>query len=263
MMYCLYTVIGEHQLLIRTSSVRTVNWIKSYFAAHEVHEAMVKPDLLIDIEGDYGLPFEGFSVDIHSDGNQITYDRPDYHMEVNSKHSVARLCVHDEYALKHALMNLYSAFIVHHGWGLLIHSSCAVQDGRAYIFAGRSGAGKSTVARLSNPRLLLSDEAAIVRIDNGEVRIFDSPFRSDSVPKLSRDSFPLAAIHMLRQANNINKSLRTRSASVLHLVDKVFYWSYSPVETKKVLRLCAELAQSVPTYDLHFQKNDKFWEVVS
>ncbi len=70
----------------------------------------------------------------------------------------------NEFALKHALMNLYSSFIVHHKWGLLIHSSCLKEGDKAFLFSGQSGAGKSTVVKLSHPRPILSDEATVVKI---------------------------------------------------------------------------------------------------
>jgi hypothetical protein len=185
-------------------------------------------------------------------------------LRISKNYREARLQVYDEFALKHAVMNLYSAFIVHREWGLLIHSSCAIERDCAYLFAGRSGAGKSTVARLSAPRLLLSDEASVVCIpENGAVRVYDSPFRSDIRSEASSACYPLAAIHLLNQSDRVDRMAISGSAVLTRMMGAVFYWAHDPGETAKVIRLIERLAQSVPTYDLYFQKNDSFWGLIS
>ena len=44
--------------------------------------------------------------------------------------------------------------------GVLVHASSVVRGGRAFMFVGASGAGKTTVARLSAPSRVLSDEVS-------------------------------------------------------------------------------------------------------
>jgi hypothetical protein len=219
--------------------------------------------LNVEIIADYGLSFQDYNVSITKVGSKVYFQRADYLIESTPDYTSATIHVHDELALKHALMNLYSSYIVYHNWGLLIHSSCAIQNGKAHIFAGHSGAGKSTAARLSEPRALLSDEATIVKITEDEITVFDSPFRSELQSTGYQQPSPLAGIQLLHQAGANRLEKMRKPDALLSLMDKVFYWSHDPVETQRIMGLLRTLVEKVPVYDLHFRKDPTFWELIS
>lgn len=252
--------IGEHLIKIEVHSVNLMNFFNRNFKT--IKNGNLRPDILINIEEGYGVPFVDYGVAIIKESNFISFRRADYLIEVDSEYHNAKISVHNELALKHALMNLYSSFIVNHNWGLLIHSSCVIENGKAHIFAGKSGAGKSTAAKLSYPRDLLSDEATLVKITHDNITVYNSPFRSELETIGTENSSLLASIHVLLQALQ-NKKVRIRkSDALLTLMDKVFYWIHTPEETRKILQLLEILINTVPVYELHFQKNNKFWELI-
>ncbi|MEK8126960.1 hypothetical protein WMW72_03455 [Paenibacillus filicis] len=256
--------IADHQVIFDTESA----WIEAYvldkFAELTVADASVmKADLYVTLNEGYGEPFVDYDVDAGSDGQQATYKRSDYLIESDLDYGRATISVYDEFALKHALVNVFSAFITHREWGLLVHSSCMLQSGRSYLFAGHSGAGKSTVAQLSFPRPILSDEATLIKIADTGVQVYTSPFRSDTrMPEL-KGPYPLAAIQFLRQALVNQRVPVHKIDGVVGVMNRVFYWAHDPEETRKVLRLCKRLIEHVPAYELHFQKNETFWEEIS
>ena len=171
-------------------------------------------------------------MEITKDTSEICYRRADYLIEVDTNYRNATIYAHNEFALKHAMTNLYSAFIVYHNWGLLIHSSCVIEEGRAHIFAGQSGAGKSTAARLSEPRPLLSDEATLVQITSDGMIVHDSPFRSEMTSSGNTEPTPLASIQLLHQSLQNNRIKIRKSDALIQLMDKVFYWVHSPEKNK-------------------------------
>lgn len=265
-MYKLHAKVAEHLIEFTTASNHVRTKLQHVFRATEdslLTHAHESADLFINIEDGFGSPFAGFTVAVNRAGNAVTYDRADYQISMDPDFRRATVRVYDDFALKHALTNVYSSYMIHHKWGLLVHSSCVIEDGQAHLFAGHSGAGKSTVAALSQPRSLLSDEATIVRIRNGEVRVFDSPFRSGVEPDFLERAYPLKAIHLLHQATSVARSAVPRPDAVLQLVDKIFYWAHEPSETVNILRLFRDLVQVVPVYDLYFPKNSTFWEAIS
>lgn len=257
--------IGEHTVSIASKSNKVIDWVQTYFRVIEGDATLnaALPDLNLHIQDNYGVPFVDYHVDITSDLSNIVYRRADYLIEVNGIYNEAVVSVYDELALKHALNNLYSAFLVYNNWGLLIHSSCVDHQGKAYLFSGQSGAGKSTVARLSSPRPLLSDEATIVKINKDEIRVFDSPFRSELTTPYVRKSCRLSAIYLLIQSLDIKALPVKKSDALLGMIDKIFYWHHDSSETTKILNMCKQLVEQVPVYNLHFQKNDSFWELIS
>ncbi|MGG1629476.1 hypothetical protein [Rossellomorea sp. NRS-1567] len=220
-------------------------------------------DLNLRINHGYGEPFEDYDVKIIKKENHIVYLRKDYFIEVDSSFRNATISAHDDLALKHALMNLYSSFILHHNWGLLLHSSCVIDGHKAHIFAGHSGAGKSTAARLSAPRELLSDEATLIKITDRSILIYDSPFRSELETVGHKENAPLSSIQLLYQADFNERTQVKQSDAFMKLMDKVFYWTYKEDEVVKVLDFLKKIVRDVPVYDLHFQKNNTFWELIS
>ena len=258
----LITKIGDHFIHIICESKDLKNMFEKNFHS-DICAENEQPDLIIKIEDGYGVSFQDYDVEITKNDNQILYRRADYLIVVDNEFKSASISVYNDFALKHALTNLYSSFIVYHNWGLLIHSSCAIDNGKAHIFAGQSGAGKSTAAKLSYPRPLLSDEATLVKITSNKVSVYNSPFRSE----LQADSFEgnveLASVQLLYQALQNKRTRSIKSDALLNLMDKVFFWPHSEEETKTIMRLMTKLVKYVPVYELHFQKNNTFWELIS
>ena len=67
------------------------------------------------------------------------------------------------YSIDGVLRILHSLILAREG-GFLVHGASAVRNGRAFVFAGVSGAGKTTLARLAPPDVtLLTDEISYIR----------------------------------------------------------------------------------------------------
>ena len=104
---------------------------------------------------------------------------------------------------------------------IAIHSSCIVADGRAVIFLGESGTGKSTHTRLWKENIpgtfLLNDDSPIVRIIDGSVWVYGSPW-SGKTPCYKQERYPLAACVRLSQApyNAIHKLHVIKGYAALH-----------------------------------------------
>jgi hypothetical protein len=256
-----YMKIADHQLKISLPENDFFPYLSKRFSFFRKHGD--KPDLSISITKGYGVPFKDYDVKITMKESTLLYQRKDYLIEVDQNFTKAVVSAYDELALKHALMNLYSAFILHNNWGLLLHSSCVIDGECAHVFAGHSGAGKSTAARLSAPRELLSDEATLINITDNAIIIYDSPFRSELEKGTHNKCVPLSSVQLLSQAGQNERIQLKQSDAFMQLMDKVFYWPYKEDEVARVLELLKVLVKKIPAYQLHFQKNNTFWELIS
>ena len=94
-----------------------------------------------------------------------------------------------------------------------VHSSTIVVDGRAVMFLGESGTGKSTHTRLWRENIkgamLLNDDSPFIGIKDDQVVVYGSPW-SGKTPCYKNQSYPLHAIVRLSQAP-YNKITRQRS----------------------------------------------------
>jgi hypothetical protein len=257
----LYATIGSHKVKLSLNNQDFMNFFQKSFSLSKQVPNLI--DIHLDIKKGYGIPFVNYDVKVSKKADTITFQRADYLIESTNDYRSAKIHAYNEFALKHALTNLYSSYIVYHNWGLLIHSSCVINNQVAHMFSGRSGAGKSTAAKLSTPRQLLSDEATLVRIRPDDIMVFNSPFRSDIESNGKENPVPLKSIQLLKQAPFNERNKIKKADALLEMMDKVFYWAHTPEETRRILSLLRELVNQTPVFELHFQKNNTFWELIS
>jgi hypothetical protein len=263
-MLSLTVEIGEHVLLIRFQNEYTREVFHATFPhMNEIESESI--DLTLDIAEGFGSPFTDYRISKYSDpeGSEH-YTRTDYKLTMDARFQHANILFYNELALKHAFMHLISAYVVHRGWGLLVHSSCILNGTRAHLFAGKSGAGKSTVTELSLPRGIFSDEATLMKISPEAVTVYHSPFRSDYHTALEEQLNPnsLGSIQILEQSLTNTRVQLKKSESMLTLIDKVFYWAPSPEATTMIMAKLKQLVDIVPVYQLHFRKDATFWELI-
>ena len=114
-----------------------------------------------------------------------------------------------EFAVNNALMLLF-AFSSARFDALEMHASVVTRGGRGFLFLGRSGTGKSTHSSLWLKYLdgvsLLNDDNPVLRIVDGTVRVFGTPW-SGKTPCYKNEDAPVGAIVRLRQAPE-NKIVR-------------------------------------------------------
>jgi hypothetical protein len=86
--------------------------------------------------------------------------------------------------------------------GIEVHGCGIVDaDGRGYLFAGQSGAGKSTMARFwaAAGATVLSDDRIVLRVEGNEIRMHGTPWHGDA-EYAEPLSAPLCSLLFLRQA---------------------------------------------------------------
>lgn len=102
-----------------------------------------------------------------------------------------------------------------------VHSSCIVYNGKAVLFLGESGTGKSTHTQLWQKYIpetsLLNDDSPIIRIENGKVWAYGSPW-SGKTPCYKSERYELAGCVRLSQApyNKIDKLSVLQAYGAIH-----------------------------------------------
>lgn len=147
---------------------------------------------------------------------------------------------------------------------LLMHSSVTVNDGKAYLFLGKSGTGKSTHSQLWIDNIegceLLNDDNPVLRVlDNGVVHVYGSPW-SGKTPCYRNLDYPVGAIVSLKQA----KTNQIRRLSIVEAY-AAMYVSFSGYRFIKEMAdglHCTneKIVTTVPVYSLDCLPNaDAAW----
>lgn len=88
-----------------------------------------------------------------------------------------------------------------------IHGSCIVYEGKAVVFLGESGTGKSTHTRLWQEHIagafLLNDDSPFLRAEGGKIWAYGSPW-SGKTPCYRQERYELKACVRLSQSNTNN-----------------------------------------------------------
>ncbi|HUH65560.1 MAG TPA: hypothetical protein VLZ07_03930 [Syntrophales bacterium] len=152
-----------------------------------------------------------------------------------------------------------------HGAGI-----CGKDGENGLLFLGDSGAGKTSVAGLAPMDAVLSDDAPVIGKEAEMFCIYSSPFSQINMFEKRTDDYfrkkvRLRKVLFLNKADELRVTARERRSALLEMVNSHVH-SLSSMDRRmrlEAFNFCYDLFCSVSAYDLYFQKNDKFWDVLN
>lgn len=167
--------------------------------------------------------------------------------------------VFKNYPLQHPLDKLLlSKFLALHSGGLF--HACGLNFFRfGLVFAGSSGAGKSTVAQLAakfnakNIKVLNDDRVGIRKI-NHEFFLFGTPWHGDACLYANQKS-RLKAIYFLNKSSQNKLSRLSGIAAVKRLLSCYFFPLRKKTDLADALDFCLSLSEAIPCYEFSFVKD--------
>jgi len=166
------------------------------------------------------------------------------------------------YAIDSVMRIVHSLVLAEHG-GFLAHSASAVRNGRAFLFSGISGAGKTTISRLAPPDVtLLSDEISFVCWTGGEYRAFGTPFAGDLGRAGENVSAQVAALYFLVQGRNNHAHVIAPAAAARQLLRNILFFAEDGGWVEKLFRTACDFVSTVPVYELTFRPDAEVWNLI-
>jgi hypothetical protein len=148
--------------------------------------------------------------------------------------------------------------------GLPLHGAGVMRNGRGFVFARASGAGKSTAVRLSAPAASLGDDFAIVLPRDGDWVTAALPFdNAETAPREPvRGLVPLAGVYRLFQATTHRIERPAGAlAQVSLLACMAFPWALADL-ADRAGESVARLSASGRFAHLHFAPDPGFWPLL-
>ncbi len=147
--------------------------------------------------------------------------------------------------------------------GLLLHAAGVVHNAHTFVFFGHSGSGKTTIARLSAPALVLNDDLVILRPESGQWHVHATPFSHPSQVQPSAPyAAPLTLLLHLVQNHHTFLSPASSSRSTASIIANVPIVSADPQRSGSLFDRVQALLESVSVFDLHFRPDASFWPVI-
>ena len=202
----------------------------------------------------HAAPAVGFS------GDRLTFDLPGYRgtIDPNGSAELEIASPAPVHGTDYFLRVVYSLLAYRSG-GLLLHAAGVVRKGRAYLFFGRSGSGKTTVARNAGDSLVLNDDLIVLLPADDGWSAFGTPFTNATQTAPSGGSAPAAALLRLVQSPTVRIEPLTGGRALAELMACVPVLNASPAPP---LERCRELLLAVPAFDLHLLPDPSFWEAI-
>ena len=156
---------------------------------------------------------------------------------------------------------LVARLLGRHG-GVILHASSVAIEGRAFVFLGHSGAGKSTMAEIASRcgAEVLSDDRTIVTIEHGVATAWGSPWHG-SCSKSSPTCAPIAAVLLLVQAPRTEVRRIDASRAFSEMFVRVYQPTVDAGEVERVVDVLHFLASAVPSGELEFLPNETAFHV--
>jgi len=162
-----------------------------------------------------------------------------------------------------AMLRIVHSLVLAEEGGFLVHAASGVRNGRAFVFAGISGAGKTTIARLAPPdATVLTDEISYIRKSGNGYHAYGTPFAGELARVGANLMAPLEALYLLDKGpdNRIEPVAEPLAASAL--LRNVLFFAHDPKLVKRVFESVIEFVSSVPVAQLIFTPDERAWELI-
>ncbi len=149
---------------------------------------------------------------------------------------------------------------------LVLHSAAITDEEHGFLLFGRSGAGKTTICRLSQPLGLrvLSDELNALWPTNGGFALRPMPFAGDfGDAAISVAPSPLTGIYALEKAAEPKTRPCGSAEAIARMIAACPYANADPYIGDTLVERIALLQGQYPLRVLEFAKDPRFWGIIN
>jgi hypothetical protein len=201
---------------------------------------------------------------VRREGRRWLVERGDFRAEWDPTSARGRVRqTANPYSIDAALRVLHTLLLAREG-GFLVHAASVIRNGRAFLFAGLSGAGKTTIARLAPPdATLLTDEISYVRRRQERYDAFGTPFTGELARLGENLRAPLEAVYLLAQGKENNVEPVPPADASRALLRHVLFFARDAELPKLVFQAVADFVCRIPVRRLTFAPDARVWELIA
>ena len=255
--------IGGMPVLIRTGSSEFARLLEERYGDFVTQDAE-KPVFEFDVElAQPPTCNPDDDVRVRLESGRWIMERGDFHAQWDPQRRRGWICqTSNPYSIDSVLRILHSLILSREG-GFLVHAASAVRNGRAFLFAGVSGAGKTTISRLAPPDVtLLTDEISYVRPAETGYVAFGTPFAGELARIGEKVRAPLAVVYLLVQGpeNRIESVSQTEAARAM--LQNILFFAKDPELVHLIFQSVFDFVSRVPVCRLVFTRDARVWELI-
>lgn len=162
-----------------------------------------------------------------------------------------------------AVLRIVHTLVLAGEGGFLLHSASAIRNGKAFLFAGVSEAGKTTISRLAPPdATLLTDEISYVRRQGIGYVAFGTPFTGELAKLGENVSAPIAALYFLAKGDENRLDSIAPGDAARSFLANVLFFAKDEELVQATFHSAFEFISRVPVFQLTFVPDARVWELI-
>jgi len=178
-----------------------------------------------------------------------------------------------------AVLRIVHTLVLAQEGGFLMHAASAIRNGKAFLFAGVSGAGKTTISRLApSDATLLTDEISYVRKDvrkdmlqharddarkQGHSYVaYGTPFTGELAKLGENVSAPISALYLLAKGPENRIDPVAPGEAVRELLANILFFAEDQELVQRAFHAACEFMSRVPVSRLTFVPDTRVWEMI-
>ncbi|HKF05310.1 MAG TPA: hypothetical protein VKB49_23525 [Candidatus Sulfotelmatobacter sp.] len=162
-----------------------------------------------------------------------------------------------------AVLRIVHTLVLARQGGFLLHSASAIRNGKAFLFAGVSEAGKTTISRLAPSDVtLLTDEISYVRRRGDEYVAFGTPFTGELAKLGENVSAPISTLYLLVKGKENKVDSVSPGEAARSLLSNLLFFAKDEELVRKIFHSAFEFAERVPIARLTFVPDARVWELI-
>ena len=166
------------------------------------------------------------------------------------------------YSIDAVLRIVHTLLLAKQG-GFLLHSASAIRNGKAFLFAGVSEAGKTTISRLAPPDVtLLTDEISYVRRQAETYVAYGTPFTGELAKLGENVSAPISALYLLAKGQSNRIEPIPAAEAVRSLLANLLFFAEDEELVRDIFQSALEFVGRVPVSRLTFVPDARVWELI-
>ena len=162
-----------------------------------------------------------------------------------------------------AVLRIVHTLVLAKQGGFLLHSASAIRNGKAFLFAGVSEAGKTTISRLAPTDVtLLTDEISYVRKRDDGYIAFGTPFTGELAKLGENVSAPIAALYLLAKGRENRIDPVPAGEAARSLLANLLFFAEDEELVQATFHSAFEFVSRLPVSRLTFFPDARVWELI-